>query len=244
MKFQTDRFNIIKSIRLQKNRDNFRQKCDLSLENLYSNKKRNSYFYSVHSTREENKTKRINNHIFSLKKLKSADNSKEKFDFDIIKINKEYDIYISSLKEKLAKIKEEKIQYEISLINLRRKINGLKNEEEESSKQLEETKKYIINIMKNRAEKNINLKKQKKKKKYVHTFSNNFFKETKKEPNLIFNKKISKNNWKNVDDKEIIKNNLLEKEKRKRKILKEIENIDEKENIIYNNFYNTFLGYS
>ena len=98
--------------------------------------------------------------------------------------------------------------------------------------------------MKNRAEKNINLKKQKKKKKYVHTFSNNFFKETKKEPNLIFNKKISKNNWKNVDDKEIIKNNLLEKEKRKRKILKEIENIDEKENIIYNNFYNTFLGYS
>ena len=69
--------------------------------------------------------------------------------FNISKINLECDIYISSLKKKLAMVKQSRKDVELNVINLKKKINELQDKEKKSLKQLECTKKYINKIKKN-----------------------------------------------------------------------------------------------
>ena len=68
--------------------------------------------------------------------------------------NLEHDLYISSLRKKLSIIKEERKKSELNVINIKRKIFELKKEEQKSIKQLENTRKYIKNIMNNRTKNN------------------------------------------------------------------------------------------
>ena len=69
--------------------------------------------------------------------------------FNLSKINLECDLYISSLKKKLALMKKNRKQVELNVINLKKKINELHDKEKKSLKQLECTKKYINKIKKN-----------------------------------------------------------------------------------------------
>ena len=65
------------------------------------------------------------------------------------KLNLECDIYISSLKKNLMKVKKERKKIELNLNNMKKKIKELQDKEVKSSKQLEHTKNYINKIMKN-----------------------------------------------------------------------------------------------
>ena len=69
--------------------------------------------------------------------------------FSLSKVNLQYDIYITSLKKKLALMKQNRKQVELNVINLKKKINELQDKEKKSLKQLECTRKYINKIKKN-----------------------------------------------------------------------------------------------
>ena len=70
-------------------------------------------------------------------------------DITFSKMILEYDIHISSLKKKLSVLKKNRKGVELNVINLKRKIKELQNEEKKSFKQLEYTKNYIKRIMQN-----------------------------------------------------------------------------------------------
>jgi hypothetical protein len=73
---------------------------------------------------------------------------------NLSRVNIEHDILLSSLKKKLAMIKEERKKSEICVTNKRKKIYELQKEEQKSLKQLENTKKYIKKIIDNRKKHN------------------------------------------------------------------------------------------
>ena len=70
--------------------------------------------------------------------------------FNLSRISIEHDILLSSLKKKLAMIKDERKKSEICVTNKKKKIYELQKEEQKSLKQLENTKKYIKKIIDNR----------------------------------------------------------------------------------------------
>ena len=73
---------------------------------------------------------------------------------NLSKVNIEHDILLSSLKKKLAMIKDERKKSEICVANKKKKIYELQKEEQKSLKQLENTKKYIKKIIDNRKKHN------------------------------------------------------------------------------------------
>ena len=128
---------------------NHKKASDLSIDNLQ---------FSNFSTKLTNTN--INNNI--LKNLRSNTqllinpnfyyntiNEYSKENFNLSKNNLESDIYISSLKKKLAMIKQSRKEVELNVINMKKKINELQDKEKKSLKQLECTKKYINKIKKN-----------------------------------------------------------------------------------------------
>jgi hypothetical protein len=123
---------------------------DLSLGNLYS------CDYSTIVTNSKiynNKTPNLGGVNIPISPNKNAYNTIEENSIDIFylsKINLEHDIYLSSLKRKLAIIKEERKKSEANVINAKKKIIELQKEEEKSLNQLENTKKYITKIIENR----------------------------------------------------------------------------------------------
>lgn len=84
-------------------------------------------------------------------------NTLDDYTRDIFYLSKkkiEHDIQLSSLKKKLATIKEERKKSEISVKNKKKKIIELQKEEQKSLKQLEKTKRYIKKIIDNRKKHN------------------------------------------------------------------------------------------
>jgi len=116
------------------------------------------------------------------------DNSKDIF--YLSKLNLEHDIYLSSLKKKLAIIKEERKKSEVNVINAKKKIIELQKEEQKSLNELENTKKYIKKIIENRkkySKKNFDIKIMK---------INNIFKSHKSTKNKLYHSgNLNFNTW-------------------------------------------------
>ena len=123
---------------------------ELSLGNLYT------CDYSTIATNSNiynNKTPNLDRIYTPISPTKNTYNTIEENSGDIFylsKINLEHDIYLSSLKKKLAIIKEERRKSEANVINEKKKIIELQKEEQKSLNQLENTKKYITKIIENR----------------------------------------------------------------------------------------------
>ena len=123
---------------------------DLSLGNLYT------CDYSTIATNSNifnNKTPNLDRINTPISPTKNTYNTIEENSGDIFylsKINLEHDIYLSSLKKKLAIIKEERKKSEANVMNAKKKIIELQKEEQKSLSQLENTKKYITKIIENR----------------------------------------------------------------------------------------------
>ena len=124
------------------------------------------------------------------------------------KANLEYDIYLSSLKKQLIFMRERRKKTQNAVTNLKRKIIELQKEEEKSIKQLENTKKYIKNIINNRKK-----NKSKPKKSFnLSTKNDTYFKTyNNKSPNykLKHNSDINLNTWVDSRKRPIIKNQKL-----------------------------------
>ena len=116
------------------------------------------------------------------------DNSKDIF--YLSKLNLEHDIYLSSLKKKLAIIKEERKKSEVNVINTKKKIIELQKEEQKSLNELENTKKYIKKIIENRkkySKKNFDIKIMK---------INNIFQSNKSTKNKLYHSgNLNFNTW-------------------------------------------------
>ena len=133
---------------------NNKKPSDLSSDNLHlSTKLTNSYI-------NNKKNKNLGSNIPLLMNTKYYYNTINEYsedNFSLSKVNLQYDIYITSLKKKLALMKQNRKQVELNVINLKKKINELQDKEIKSFKQVEYTKKYIDKIMKN-SKNNLNKK--------------------------------------------------------------------------------------
>ena len=125
---------------------NNKKPSDLSSDNLHlSTKLTNSYI-------NNKKNKNLGSNIPLLMNTKYYYNTINEYsedNFSLSKVNLQYDIYITSLKKKLALMKQNRKQVELNVINLKKKINELQDKEKKSLKQLECTRKYINKIKKN-----------------------------------------------------------------------------------------------
>ena len=112
--------------------------------------------------------------------------------FYLSKISLEHDLYLASLKRKLAIAKDERKQSEIKVIYLKKKIFELQKEEKKIMNQLENTKKYIKNIIENRKKYN----KTKKNNDLKIPKINNILHKNKSPNNKLYHKsKFSCNTW-------------------------------------------------
>ena len=168
---------------------------------------------NIYNTKYSN-IDRLSTPISSTKKMETF-NTIDENTRDILylsKVNIEYDIYLSSLKKQLILMRERRKKTENVVTNLKRKIIELQKEEENSIKQLENTKKYIRNIINNRI-KNKNKTNRKSFDIKISTKKNNISSKTynNKSPNykLYHNSDINLNTWVDTRKKPIIKNQKL-----------------------------------
>lgn len=103
---------------------------------------------------------------------------------DISKTNLEFDIQLTSLKKKLSVVKEQRKQSEMKVNLMKIKINKLLNEEKNSIKKLENTKRIIQKIKSNRQNRE-NIENKNKNYKKTFKMKNNYSKN-----NTLLNNKI------------------------------------------------------
>ena len=128
---------------------NYKKASDLSTDNLqfsnFSTKLTNTNINNDILKNLRNNTPLLINPNFYYNTINEYSDE----NFNLSKINLECDIYISSLKKKLAMVKQNRKEVELNVINIKKKINDLQDKEKKSFKQLECTKKYINKIKKN-----------------------------------------------------------------------------------------------
>lgn len=194
MKTQKNKLNTNKILLSNIEYSTSKKGQDLSIGNLYTSDY--STLFTNSNTNTVNKIFNLENVPITLSPLKNnVYNTIDDYSRDMFylsKINLEHDLYLSSLKKKLAIAKDEKKQSEIKVIKLKKKIMELKKEEKKVKNQLENTKKYIQKIIENR-------KKHNKTKKYNDikiAKINNIFPANKSPNSKIYNQgKFNCNTW-------------------------------------------------